>query len=122
MHQLAHPALAVGHAKAPQHDLAEVDQPPSRYAVHLGIRPLQHDRLQGRLPTFRGPAGTTIAPIIRQPGWPAPVVADNPVSQRLPVHPGYACRRLAAQALKSRRDRQQAPRYPQVPLRLCQPP
>ena len=37
MHQPAHAGFAVGHTEALPHDPAQVDQPPGRDPIHLGV-------------------------------------------------------------------------------------
>jgi hypothetical protein len=119
--QLAQSALVVGDPEALPHDPAEVDQPPSRDAIDLGIGTRQYDRLQRRLLAFCQPAWPAITPVVRQPSRPATIVADHPIAQRLPVHACDARGGLPAQPIQRGGDRQQAPGDPRVALDLGQP-
>src|SRR5215472_9332901 len=105
--QSQHPGLAVADAPALLHPPAQIDNAPSRDFVDRRIGTGQHDRFQCRhLPVAQLWPASRRGPIA-QSGNSARVVAVNPVTQGLAVHPGQPRGARAIHALQRVGDRDQ---------------
>ena len=108
--QLADRALVQLDVVAGLDQRLQVDPPPADHAVPRRVRSLLDDLFQfphllgreARLAPRPGP--------VVQAGESFRVVTVHPVPQRLSIHPGHPCRRLARAALEHQSQRQHAPR------------
>lgn len=118
---LADRAFVQGDAEPPREFVAQIHPPPAHHAVTIRIGP-------GLDPggEFRGLLGRQLRlrtgrlPIV-QSAQAFGVVAVNPISQRLTVHPARLRRRLALRPLQHQRDRQHPTRRRTVPFPAGRP-
>jgi hypothetical protein len=122
LHQPQHPALAVGDAEPLRRDPAQVDDAPGRHAVTLRVGAAQHDGLERRLLALGEARGTARPGPVAQARHALGVEPDHPVPQGLAIHARGAGRCNTAHADQHVGQREQACRYPAVPLPARQPP